>query len=189
MTESKSGSVTASVFVGISLDGFLARPDGNIDWLTGGDNGGGDGAEYGYDEFIKDIDVIVMGRKSFEKVLTFEKWFYGDKRVAVLSSRPLDLARAKAWGARVEQMSGTPEEIVAKLAAQGAFRLYVDGGETIRRFLGAGLIQRVILSRLPVLIGQGIPLFGPLEKDIRLKHEKTKVYDGGMVQSTYTVSR
>lgn len=173
--------------MGVSLDGFLARPDGNIDWLTGGDNGGGDSAEYGYNDFIAGIDVIVMGRKSFEKVMTFGKWFYGDKRVAVLSSRPLDLAPARARGAVIERMGGAPAEIVAALAARGDRRLYVDGGATIQSFLRAGLIQRVIISRLPVLIGQGIPLFGSLEKDIRLRHEKTQVYEGGMVQSTYAV--
>lgn len=177
--------MTASVFVGVSLDGFIARPNGDLDWLMG--EGGGDSAEYGYNEFIAGIDVIVMGRKSFEKVMTFDKWYYGGKRVVVLSSRPLDLSTAKARGAVIEQMAGTPGEIVFKLAAQGARHLYVDGGATIQAFLRAGLIQRLIISRLPVLIGQGVPLFGPLPRDVRLRHAATRTYPGGMVQSEYHV--
>lgn len=175
----------ASVFVGVSLDGFIARPNGDLDWLMG--EGGGDSAEYGYNEFIADIDVIVMGRKTFEKALTFDKWYYGQKRVVVLSRRPVDLSAARARGGVVEHMGGPPEEIASKLARGGARHLYVDGGVTIQEFLRAGLIQRLIVSRLPVLIGQGIPLFGPLPQDIRLNHVATRTYPGGMVQSEYHV--
>lgn len=178
--------VRTSVFVGVSLDGFIARPNGDLDWLMG--EGGGDSAEYGYNEFIAEIDTIVMGRKTFEKVLTFDKWYYGDRRVVVLSSGAVDLAAAKARGGLIEQMGGSPAELVSKLAAGGARHLYVDGGITIQRFLAAGLIQRLIISRLPVLIGQGIPLFGHLPQDIRLRHVSTRTYPGGMVQSEYTLS-
>lgn len=177
-------AVTASVFVGVSLDGFLARPDGALDWLMGE----GEAGEYGYNEFIAGIDVIVMGRKTFEKALTFDKWYYGNKRVVVLSHRrPLDLSAARARGGVVEQMGGPPAQIVSKLAAGGDRRLYVDGGLTIQEFLCAGLIQRIIISRLPVLIGQGVPLFGTLPHDIRLSHIATRTYPGGMVQSEYHV--
>lgn len=179
-------AITASVFVGVSLDGFLARPDGNLDWLMGAEAEGG-GGEYGYNEFIAGIDTIVMGSKTFEKALTFDKWYYGDKPVVVLSSRPVDLSAARARGGVVEQMAGAPAEIVSKLAASGVRHLYVDGGMTIQGFLRAGLIQRLIISRLPVLIGQGIPLFGPLPHDIRLRHVATRTYPGGMVQSEYHV--
>jgi dihydrofolate reductase len=174
-----------SVFVGVSLDGFIARPNGDLDWLMG--EGGGDGAEYGYNEFIADIDAIVMGRKTFEKVLTFDKWYYGGKRVVVLSNHPLDLSLARDRGGIVELMGGSPVEIVSKLAASGARRLYVDGGITIQQFLHAGLIHRLIISRLPVLIGEGIPLFGSLPRDIRLSHIATRTYPGGMVQSEYHI--
>lgn len=176
--------ITAAVFVGVSLDGFLARPNGDLDWLMG-EGGGG---EHGYNEFIAGIDAIVMGRKTFEKVLTFDKWYYGDKRVVVLSRHPVDLASARARGGVVEQMAGPPAEIVSTLAASGARHLYVDGGITIQEFLRAGLIQRLIISRLPVLIGQGIPLFGTLPRDIRLRHVATRTYPGGMVQSEYHVA-
>ncbi|HKQ34567.1 MAG TPA: dihydrofolate reductase family protein, partial [Nitrospiraceae bacterium] len=171
------------VFVGVSLDGFIARPNGDLDWLMG--EGGGDSAEYGYNEFIADIDAIVMGRQTFEKALTFDNWYYGTKRVIVLSSRSLDLSIAQARGGIVEVMGGSPAEIVSKLADSGAHRLYVDGGVTIQQFLRAGLIHRLIISRLPVLIGKGIPLFGSLPRDIRLNHIATRTYPGGMVQSEY----
>jgi dihydrofolate reductase len=174
-----------AVFVGVSLDGFIARPNGDLDWLMG--EGGGDSSEHGYNEFIAGIDAIVMGRKTFEKVLSFDKWYYGNKRVVVLSHQPLDLSVAQARGGVVEQMAGSPAEIVSKLDASGARHVYVDGGVTIQQFFRAGLIHRLIISRLPVLIGEGIPLFGSLLHDIRLTHVTTRTFPGGMVQSEYHV--
>lgn len=174
-----------AVFVGVSLDGFIARPNGDLDWLMG--EGGGDSAEYGYNEFIAAIDAIVMGRRTFEKVLTLGKWYYGDKRVIVMSHQPIDVSVVQAREGVVEQMAGAPSEIVSKLAASGASRLYIDGGITIQQFLRAGLIHRLIISRLPVLIGQGIPLFGSLSRDVLLRHIRTLTYPGGMVQSKYHV--
>jgi dihydrofolate reductase len=179
------GLPECSVFVGVSLDGFIARPNGDLDWLMG--EGGGDSAEYGYNEFIAGIDAIVMGRKTFEKVSAFDKWYYGNKRVVVLSKRALDLSTARARGGVVELMAGTPAEIVSKLAASGARHLYVDGGITIQEFLRSGLIHRLIISRLPVLIGEGISLFGSLPHDIRLTHVSTRTYPGGMIQSEYHI--
>lgn len=174
---------TTSAFVGISLDGFLARPNDDIEWLTRS----GDPGEFGYNELIAGIDAIVMGRRTFEKVLPFDKWYYGDKRVVVLSHGTVDLEAARAKGAIVEAMAGTPAEIVSKLAGTGARNLYVDGGLTIQQFLRAGLIDRLILSRLPVLIGQGIPLFGPLDRDVHLRHVSTRTYPQGVVQTEYQV--
>ena len=170
-----------SVFIGTSLDGFIARPNGDLDWLP---EGGGE--PHGYDEFIASVDALVIGRKTFEKVLTFAAWPYGDKRVVVLSSRPVDLAAAV--GGVVEQMAGPEAEIVSRLEASGAHHLYVDGGITIQRFLQAGLIQRLIITRVPVLIGEGVPLFGTLPRDIRLRHVTTRHYPSGLVQSEYQVT-
>lgn len=175
--------MTASVFVGTSVDGFIARPNGALDFLPP------DGGEpHGYDEFIATIDAIVMGRNSFETVMSFPTWPYGEKRVVVLSSRPVDLSAAAARGATVEPMSGNPAEIVSRLAQSGAHHLYVDGGITIQEFLRAGLIQRLVITRVPVLIGKGIPLFGALPKDVRLQHVATRHYPSGLVQSEYQVS-
>ena len=128
----------------------------------------------------------MIGRKTFEKVLTLAPWPYGDKRVVVLSNRPVDLPAAV--GGVVEQMAGLPAEIVSQLNARGIHHVYVDGGITIQGFLRAGLIQRLIITRVPVLIGEGIPLFGALPCDIRLRHLATRHYASGLVQSEYEVA-
>ncbi|HTF63559.1 MAG TPA: dihydrofolate reductase family protein, partial [Edaphobacter sp.] len=124
--------------------------------------------------------------KTFETVLTLATWPYGHKRIVVLSSRPVDLSAAH--GGIVEQMAGPPAEIVSKLAADGVHHIYVDGGITIQRFLRAGLIQRIIITRVPVLIGDGIPLFGTLPQDIRLRHIATQHYPSGLVKTEYHVA-
>jgi dihydrofolate reductase len=173
--------MTASVFIGTSVDGFIARLNDDLDFLP---EGGGE--PHGYNEFIASVDAIVIGRKTFEKVLSMETWPYGDKRVVILSSRPLDLSAAV--GGVVEQMAGPPAEIVSQLAARGVHHLYIDGGITIQRFLRAGLIQRLIITRVPVLIGEGVPLFGSLPHDIRLRHVATRHYPSGLVQSEYEVA-
>jgi dihydrofolate reductase len=131
------------------------------------------------------VDALVIGRATFETVLGFSEWPYGDKRVIVLSSRPLDLAALR--DRPVEQMGGEPAEILARLEARGVGHIYVDGGITIQRFLRAGLIQRLIVTRVPVLIGQGIPLFGPLDADVRLRHVRTRDFPSGLVQSEYLI--
>jgi dihydrofolate reductase len=173
--------VTASVFIGTSVDGFIARPNDELDFLP---EGGGE--PHGYNEFMANVDAIVIGRKTFEKVLTFAgAWPYGEKRVVVLSSRPVDLSVVR--GGVVEQMAGPPAEIVSQLADRGVHNLYIDGGITIQRFLRAGLIQRLIITRVPVLIGDGVPLFGTLPHDIRLRHIATRHYPSGLVQSEYHV--
>jgi dihydrofolate reductase len=173
--------MNASVFIATSLDGFIARLDGALDWLPA------DGGEpHGYDEFIATVDAIVIGRKTFETVLTFEAWPYGTKPVVVVSSRPSALRAPD--GALCDMMAGTPSEVVARLSARGFEHLYVDGGVTIQGFLEAGLIQRLIITRIPVLLGRGIPLFGPLSHDVRLEHVATRSYPSGMVQSEYLVA-
>jgi dihydrofolate reductase len=172
--------MTASVFIGVSVDGFIARKNDDLDFLPE------DPEPHGYTEFIAGVDAIVIGRKTFEKVLTLGPWAYGDKRVVVLSSHPLDLS--KAIGGVVEQMAGPPAEIVSQLAASGAHNLYIDGGITIQGFLRAGAIQRLIITRVPVLIGEGLPLFGALPHDVRLRHVATRAYPSGLVQSEYEVA-
>ncbi len=173
----------ASVFVGASLDGFIARENGDLDWLTGSDES--TGANHGFNEFFDTVDVLVMGRNTYEKVLTFDKWYYGSKPVVILTTRPIDIP--DRLSVSVEAMNDAPAEIVQRLAARGAKHLYIDGGITIQRFLSAGLINRIIISRLPVLIGKGIPLFGELPHDIKLRHVSTREYAGGMIQSEYEV--
>lgn len=169
-----------SVFVGTSVDGFIARRDGALDFLPAGG-----GQPHGYDEFMATVDALVIGRNTFETVLAFPSWPYGEKRVVVLSSRALDFSGVR--GGIVEQMAGAPVEIVAKLAARGVQHIYLDGGITIQGFLRAGLVQRLTITRVPVLIGEGIPLFGSLPRDIRLRHVATQAYASGLVKSEYEV--
>jgi dihydrofolate reductase len=169
----------ASVFVGASVDGFIARVNDDLDFLPP------DGGEpHGYAEFMSTVDAMVIGRKTYEKVLTFGTWPYR-KPVFVLSSRVL---ATPPPGAVVERMSGDPADIVAQLEARGIGHIYVDGGITIQRFLCARLIQRIIITRVPVLIGSGVPLFGELPQDIGLTHITTRQYASGLVQSEYVVS-
>ena len=169
----------ASVFIATSLDGYIAREDGAIDWLPPNPE------PHGYDEFIASIDAIVIGRKTFEAVLGFGGWAYGKTPVVVLSSNASALKAPE--GANCDFMSGDPREIVAVLERRGINHIYVDGGITIQRFLEAGLIQRLIITRIPVLLGSGIPLFGPLSHDVQLTHVATKSFGGGLVQSEYMV--
>lgn len=173
-------ALKASVFVGTSLDGFMARRDGSFDFLPPGG-----GEPHGYDEFMASVDALVIGRKTYETVLAFDTWPYGKKPVFVLSTRPL--ARAPE-SAVVEHLSGPLTAIPAQLVARGIHHVYVDGGITIQGFLNAGLIQRLIITRVPVLIGTGIPLFGPTTGDIRLKHIATRHFASGLVQSEYEVA-
>jgi dihydrofolate reductase len=170
----------ATVFIATSLDGFIARPNDDLDWLPPGG-----GEEHGYDAFMATVDALVIGRRTFDKVLTFDSWPYGKKPVFVLSTRALAPAPS---GAVVERLSGDPAEIVSQLAARDVRHVYVDGGITIQRFLQAGLIQRLIITRIPVLLGAGIPLFGALEHDIALRHVGTRQYASGLVQSEYVVA-
>ncbi len=168
-----------SVFVGTSLDGFIARLNGQYDFLpTGG------GEPHGYAEFIASVDTILIGRNTFEVVLKLPSWPYGDKRVVVLSHRPLQLSKITG---RVEQMSGEPAEIAQRLAASGAEHVYVDGGITVQEFLRAGQVHDLTITRVPVVIGEGIPLFGRVAKDIKLRHVGTRQYNSGMVTSEYEV--
>jgi dihydrofolate reductase len=170
----------ASVFIGTSLDGFIARANGELDFLPAGG-----GEPHGYDEFIATVDAMIIGRKTYETVLSFDEWPYGERPVFVLSTGSLRSAPA---GAIVERMSGPPKEIASQLTSRGIQHAYVDGGITIQRFIAAGLIQRIIITRVPVLIGSGVPLFGPTPHDIALTHVITRQYASGLVQSEYAVA-
>ena len=170
-----------SVFCGVSVDGFLARPDDALDFLSTGEQ-----VPHGFTEFFASVDVVVLGRRTFEVVLKLGLLaLYGKKPVVVLSSRPLDLSSVA--GGNVEQMSGEPSEIKGQLKARGFEHVYVDGGTTIQRFLAARCIDRLVITRVPVLIGAGIALFGPVQRDIWLRHVETRSYAGGLVQSEYEI--
>jgi dihydrofolate reductase len=173
-----------SAFVASSLDGFIARKDGSLDWLG---SAGENSEDYGFKAFMNSVDVLVMGRNTYEKVMTFGEWPYGEKPVVVLSSRTVEIPAMLQK--TVSSSSETPGDLVERLATQGASHLYVDGGITIQRFLDSGLIDEITITRIPVLLGEGIPLFGRLAKDVSLAHRSTRVFDNGYVQSIYGVMK
>jgi dihydrofolate reductase len=176
----------ASVFIAASLDGFIARLDGAIDWLTAFEDP--DGEDYGFGDFMKTVDTIVMGRHTYDKVIELGGWYYGATPLVVLTSRPASLPAPPEPGI-VEPMSGSPAQIVERLETRGAQHLYVDGGQTIQAFLRDDLIQQLIITRIPVIIGTGIPLFGDVSRDVGVRHLTTRSFANGLVQSQYaTVS-
>ncbi len=175
---------TGSVFLGMSVDGFIARLDGTLSFLDA-DGGGapddGAGGDFGFADFVSSIDAIVMGRSTYEFIQSFAEWPYQGKPVHVLSSTLEPGADDRITVHR------SLDEAVAGLTAAGYRRVYVDGGRTVHAFLAAGLIADLTLSRVPVLIGTGLTPFGELAADIPLEHVRTRTSPGGMVQSTYRV--
>ncbi|QDU16806.1 Dihydrofolate reductase [Gimesia maris] len=176
-----------SVYIATSLDGFIARKDGALDWLPGIESPESpEGEDYGYHEFMDSIDVLIMGRNTFETVLSFEgDWPYGAKRMFILSSQPITIPNELTDS--VESSSSSPGELIEQLAKRGFQHVYVDGGKTIQSFLRAGLIDELIITRIPILIGSGIPLFGEADADIQLKHLETQTFSNGLVQSRYQI--
>jgi dihydrofolate reductase len=168
-----------SVYVGTSLDGFIARKNDDIDWLTQFAN---EEAGQAFGEFMARIDAIVMGRGTFEKVLTFPEWPY-NKHVFLLSTSikqvPDDLK------AKVTILSLKPKDVISELSRRGISTVYVDGGKVIQEFLKETLIDELTISRVPVLIGSGIPLFDHLNSDINFVHIRTVVASNGLVRSYY----
>jgi dihydrofolate reductase len=176
-----------SVFIATSLDGFISRADGSIDWLDEANTRVPKGEDCGYGEFIATVDALVMGRHTFELARTFGEWPYGQTPVFVLSSSMHSMPGGVPDTVRLS--SEAPAALVARLSAQGMKHLYVDGGVTIQRFLSSALIDEITITRIPELIGSGRPLFGPLAQDVRLQHLSTRAFDFGFVQSKYRVAK
>lgn len=178
--------IKSSVFIATSLDGFIARADGDLDWLLGATTSTDD---HGYAAYMATIDTLVMGRASFEKVLTFGEWAYAGKRVVILSTTLGVRDIPQTLEGAVELHPGPVPELIDYLRATGSTSLYVDGGKVIQSFLKAGQIDEITITLIPVLIGTGIPLFGDAGGDIQLEHLRTKAFESGFVQSTYLVKR
>jgi dihydrofolate reductase len=176
--------ITGHVFIATSLDGFIARRDGKIDWLLSRDHPDED---HGYQDFIKDIDGLVMGRGCFEGVAAFESWPY-DKPVVVLSKTLASSPVPDHLTGRVRFVDMTPKAAMEMLAKEGWRRVYVDGGQIVQSFLRESLIADMVVTQVPVLIGEGRPLFGPTGSDIPLTHVTTKAFPSGLVQSFYRIS-
>ena len=174
-----------NVFIATSLDGFISRPDGSIDWLDEANALVPAGEDCGYGQFMAGIDVLVMGRNTFEQVLTFGEWPYGATPVIVLS-RSLTSLPAHLPGT-VSLSAEEPAQLVQRLSAAGLEHLYIDGGLTIQSFLAAGLIDEITITLIPILLGSGKPLFGPLSGDVHLELVSSRAYDFGFVQNRYRV--
>jgi len=172
-----------SVYIGTSLDGFIAKKDGNIEWLT---QFASEEAFASYQEFTSNIDAIVIGRGTYEKVLSFPSWPY-DKKVFVLSSSIKHIPHTLQD--KVTIVSMAPAELLAHLSKEGFSSIYIDGGKVIQSFLNADLIDRLIVSQAPVLLGDGIPLFGALYTELQFSHLRTMVQSNGLVRSYYERKR
>jgi dihydrofolate reductase len=167
-----------SVFIATSLDGFIARPDGSLDWLGVVEQNGED---YGYQRFADSVDVLVVGRKTYETALGFDGWPYSGKRCIVLTHRPSESRHGE------EFFAGEPQALVDRLGREGARRVYVDGGQVIQQFLAANLIDDLTLSVIPLLLGEGIPLFarGPEQ---RLILQEARSWPTGLTQLHYRMA-
>jgi dihydrofolate reductase len=173
-----------SAFIAASVDGFIARSDDGLDWLTGGVDSGED---YGYAEHMAGTDVLLLGRRTFEKVLGFRSWPYAGRRVIVLSTSLPRACVPEALRDGVFVHAGPLADLLHGLGSAGCKSLYVDGGRVIQSFLAAGLLDEITITRIPILIGSGIPLFAELGHDVRLEHARTRVFDNGFVQTRYVI--
>ena len=162
-----------SVFIATSLDGFIARKDGDLDWLDQANTTVAEGEDCGYTAFMDTVDILIMGRNTYEKP------------VIVLSRNPIDIPTEIAN--KVTHSSETPKTLHTQLSAEGARRLYIDGGITIQRFLNAGLITDLTITLIPIILGEGIPLFASLQQDIPLTRTEILSYPFGFVQLKYEI--
>lgn len=175
-----------SIYIATSLDGYIARSNGELDWLPGA-SGTEPGDDCGFSEFLKSVDCIIMGRNTYDKVISFGRWPYGRTQVMVLTNRPIEIP--EKLSEYVRSYSGTPEQIVPMLADKEFEHAYIDGGNVVQQFLKARLIDEMIITTAPVIIGSGISLFGAFEEDINWTLLGSRAHRGGLVQSRYKIGR
>ncbi|HUK64260.1 MAG TPA: dihydrofolate reductase family protein [Dongiaceae bacterium] len=172
-----------SVYIATSLDGFIGRPDGRVDWLGPPPEHGEE--DYGYGEFMSGVDLLVMGRATFAMALAFETWPYGDLRVLVLSNHAVPIP--PPLRGTVAADAGDPADLVAREPIASARHVYLDGGITVQRFLAEGLVDDLTITTVPVLLGEGRPLFGPVGRDVPLEHVHTRTWSNGYVQTAWVL--
>lgn len=177
-------ALTCAAFLGVSIDGFIAGPGGDLTWLDKVPNPSE--SDMGYGDFISSVDAIIMGRGTFETVLGFDgPWPY-DIPMLVMSS---SLTEIPDRAPNTELSTASPADLVAELEDRGMSKVYVDGGAVVTSFLDAGLLDEITMTSIPVALGAGTPLFGPLSKNTWFEHVKTEVLNDALVQTTYRVSR
>jgi len=170
--------LTCSVFIGLSLDGYIARPDGSLDWLLPFE-----APEHGYQSFIDSVDAVVVGRATYETVLGFEVWPYSGKRVVVLTRRPRPPLHGETF------VEGTPAAVAALLEGEGIRHAYVDGGNVVSEFVAAELVDDLTLTFVPVVLGQGIRLFQGVIPERAFRLVSARTYPSGLVQVKYVAAR
>lgn len=174
---------TGHVYIATSLDGFIARSSGELDWLMKQKI---EGEDHGYDAHMASVDGLVMGRGTFQKVLTFGEWSY--KKPVIVMSQSLqkqDIPEEIADKVRLTRLD--PSGVMKMLDDEGWSRAYIDGGKVVQSFLRAGLINDIALTQIPILIGEGLSLFGTLDADIDLEHLDTNTFPSGLVTSCYRI--
>jgi len=169
-----------SIYIASSIDGYIARKDGNLDWLHYGHTGDED---YGFKKFTSTVDAVIMGKNTYEVVSSFDEWAYKDKRVIVLSHT---LAKVRK---EAELFSGELTELLAKLHAENVKHVWVDGGITASKFLEAGLVDDITISIIAMVLGSGIPLFSAMNQEHRCRLISTQSYPSGLAQLKYEVIR
>jgi dihydrofolate reductase len=169
------------VYIACSLDGFIARKDGSIDWLMETPNP--ENSDYGFSAFMDRIDGIIMGRSTFETVLSFEQWPY-TKPVYVLSHTLKEVPPRLRDKAEVVQ--GDLQDIIALLNSKGIKHLYIDGGKTVQSFLKLDMIDELIITRIPIILGSGIPLFADMDREVKFELTQTEILNKDLVKSTYS---
>lgn len=179
--------IKVSTFVATSLDGFIARKDGSIDWLSPSHVTIPPEEDCGFVDFMNSVDAVVLGRNTFEQVLTFDKWVYGETPMVVLSSKAMDIP--PRLQRTVSSSQKQPSELLSRFLRDGKRHIYVDGGLTIQSFLQEGLLDELTITIVPVILGEGKPLFAAIGKDILLEHLLTKTFDFGYVQLKYRVRK
>jgi dihydrofolate reductase len=172
------------VYVGASLDGYIAGPNDELDWLDEWSHP--DDGDYGYGEFMEGIDALLLGRRSFDVVLGFGEWHY-TVPAFVLSNTLTEVP--EALSDRVQLCRGPLPDVLEQMAAQGFENVYLDGANVVQQALAAGLVDELIVTRLPIILGGGISLFGPLDSALRFDHVDTTVFKSGLVKSHYRARR
>ena len=179
--------VKVSVFIGTSLDGFIAREDGSIGWLNDAHKRITSDEDFGFKSFLASIDQIIMGSKTFEQVLNFDNWQYNNTKIIVLTSKNIEIPEKLKQTVTICNTT-SPKQLIKELSDQSINHIYIDGGMVIQDFLSAGLVDEITVTIVPILIGKGKSFSGLLSKDLSLEHLKTTVFNFGFVQVKYKIN-
>ena len=172
-------------YIATSLDGFIAREDGGLDWLEKEEFADPEGSDYGWEKHIENLDAMIMGKNTFLKVLQIGQWVYGNLEVFVASRSLSEKDIPEHLRQKVKLISGTAQELSEHMRTLGKKRIYIDGGKLLQSFIRKNLLDELTITRMPVLIGSGIPLFGSLDSDIPMIHIKTDSFKSSVTQSLY----